>query len=347
VWRLTWRDLVFRRRRFVIAAFATAVVMAVSLLMSGMILEVHHQNERVVESFDADDWWVPEQSNGPFTAGVAVDSEAAAEFAVLPGVTRAEPVLLVVATVSGDQDVVSTNLIGAPIGGLGSPEISDGRAIAASGEAVLDDRAGYDVGDQVTVDSRPFTVVGLAKGVSYRFDTRTTYLSLEDAQEVVAGGLPVASAIVTQGEVTTPPAGFVAFDDAQTTDDLTGVLGAGLSGISTMRTILLGVAAGIVAFILYLSSLERVRDVAVLKAVGATDRFLSAGMAVQGVLVTVGACLVSFVLAFIIRPAFPLQIALEPSIFLQLFVIAVVVGLLASLVGIRRALKTDPAVAFG
>ena len=299
-----------------------------------------------MHSFQADDWWVPEQSTGPFTAGVVVPAHAANQFAAVPGVTRAEPVLLLIASVSGRLDDAVTNLIAVNIGGLGSPRIKEGRAIEATGEVVLDETVGYDVGDPVLINGQPLTVVGVADNATYRFGVATTFLSLPDAQRIVAGGAPVASAIVTQGDVTTPPPGFAQFSNDETIADLTAVLGSGLSSVTMVRTILLTVAAGIVAFIIYLSSLERVRDMAVLKAVGATDRFLSAGLAVQGVLVTLLACLASFVVAIFIKPLFELEVQVTSSVYVQMFVIAVVVGLLASLVGIRKAFTTDPAVAF-
>jgi putative ABC transport system permease protein len=50
--------------------------------------------------------------------------------------------------------------------------------------------------------------------------------------------------------------------------------------------------------------------------------------------------------AQLLLPLFPLTITYTLSSYLLLPVIAVVVGVLASLAGVRRAVRTDPATAF-
>lgn len=347
MWRITWRDLVHRRRRFVIAAVATALVLAITVLMSGLVVAVDRQNERAVERFAADQWWVAEGASGPFTAGPTIAASAADAFAAAPGITRADAVLLVGGALTDGDEITDVNVLGLGVGGLGTPAVSAGRSVAAPGEVVLDDRLGYEVGATATLGGRSFAVVGVAPDVTYLFGIPSAFVTIADAQAVVAGGQPVASAVVTQGRTDAPPPGFTAYAPAAVADDLARVLGNGMRSIAIVRWLLLGVAAGIVAFILYLSSLERSRDVAVLKATGATSRFIAAGLAVQGVLVAVAASVVGIGLAALLEPVFPLQLEVTAGIHLQLVVIAVGVGLVASLIGIRRALTIDPAMAFG
>lgn len=347
MWRITWRDLLHRRRRFVIAAVSTALVLAITVLMSGLVVAVDRQNERAVERFAADHWWVAEGASGPFTAGPTILADAASAFAAAPGITRAEPVLLLRGALTEGETITDVNILGLAPGGLGTPVVREGRAVAGPSEVVLDDRLGYDVGQVATIGGHPFTVVGVAPDVTYLFGIPSAFVGIADAQAVVAQGQPVASAVVTQGRTDSPPAGFTAYTPAEVVDDLARVLENGMSSIALVRWLLLAVAAGIVAFILYLSSLERSRDVAVLKATGATSRFIATGLAIQGVLVAVSASIVGVVFAAVLEPVFPLQLEVTPGIYVQLVVIATVVGLVASLVGIRRALTVDPAVAFG
>lgn len=347
MWRITWRDLMFRRRRFVIAAVATALVLAVTVLMSGLVVAVDRQNDRAVDRFAADQWWVADGASGPFTSGPTILADVAAAFAAAPGVTRAEPVLLLRGAITEGESITDVNVLGLGVGGLGTPAVSEGRAVAGAGEVVLDDRLDYEVGEVATIGGRQLTVVGIAPDVTYLFGIPSAFLTIGDAQGIVAQGHPVASAIVTQGRTDAPPPGYTAYTSEEVAGDLARVLDSGMSSVALVRTILLLVAAGIVAFILYLSSLERTRDVAVLKATGATSRFIAAGLAVQGVLVALVASGVAVVFATALEPVFPLQLEVTAGIYLQLVAIAVGVGLLASLIGIRRALTVDPATAFG
>ena len=117
--------------------------------------------------------------------------------------------------------------------------------------------------------------------------------------------------------------------------------------IAASRLLLWAVAVVIVSCVTYMAAIEQVRDFAVLKAVGAASRTLAVGLAAQAVAITLLASLVALVLARLLRPglgSFPVAFTTSSQALLP--VVAVVVGIVASLAGIRRALRTDPALAF-
>jgi putative ABC transport system permease protein len=97
---------------------------------------------------------------------------------------------------------------------------------------------------------------------------------------------------------------------------------------------------------MYVSSLERLRDFAVLKSLGSSSRLLFFGVAAQAVIITLLAAAFALVAAQLLKPIFALPIVLPATAFLALPVVAVVVGLLSSLVALRRAIAVDPSSAF-
>jgi putative ABC transport system permease protein len=350
MWRITWRDLVFRRRRFILAGIATGLAFAVALLMSGVVVAVQNQNQRVVHRFEADGWWVPKGAGGPFTDGPVVPEAAAAQLAALPGVRRAEPVILLRTTLTNPRtsSVTDVNLVGIRPQGLGRPQVQVGRWLRGPGEVVVDEGLGHHVGDTVDTGGRSFQVVGVAQRISYLFAVPAIFLGLRDAQAVGAGGQRAASAIVTQGVPRGPtPPGLVRYTDHAVLRDLNRVIGKGLSAVETVQAIMLVAAAAIVALIIYLSAIERVRDVAVLTVTGASRSFVAIGLAIQSLLVTAPATVLAFGLARLLKPVFPLDLELTARVHVELVLLAVAVGLLASLVGVRRVLTVDPAEAFG
>ncbi len=125
------------------------------------------------------------------------------------------------------------------------------------------------------------------------------------------------------------------------------MIGKGLSAVQTVQAMMVIAAAAIVALIIYLSALGRVRDIAVLKASGATNGFVATGLVVQALVVTLPATLAAFVIARLLQPVFPLELILTTGVQVQLALLATGVGVLASLVGVRRVLRVDPATAFG
>jgi putative ABC transport system permease protein len=103
----------------------------------------------------------------------------------------------------------------------------------------------------------------------------------------------------------------------------------------------------IVGSVVYLSALERLRDFAVFKAIGVPTRSILMGLALQALVIALLAAAVGVVLAQLLAPLFPMIVVVPPGAYMALPVIAVVIGLLASVAGLRRAVVVDPALAFG
>ena len=117
--------------------------------------------------------------------------------------------------------------------------------------------------------------------------------------------------------------------------------------ISMFLVILTIVTTAIVAFIIYTLTLGKIREIAVLKLIGTTNRTISAMIMQQAV----GLGLIGFVVGKIAAtfwgPFFPRYVLLEPSDAVRGVVVVVVICVLASLLAIRAALKVDPAEAIG
>lgn len=111
--------------------------------------------------------------------------------------------------------------------------------------------------------------------------------------------------------------------------------------------ILAVVSAAIVAFIIFTMTMNKVREIAVLKLIGATDRTIS-GMILQQAL---GLGLIGFVVgkssATLWAPLFPKYVLLLPGDALRGFVLVMLMCAIASTFAIRAALRIDPATAIG
>jgi putative ABC transport system permease protein len=113
------------------------------------------------------------------------------------------------------------------------------------------------------------------------------------------------------------------------------------------RAILLVVSIVIIALIIYTMTLEKTRDIATLKVVGAPDRTI-AGLILQEALTlgllgyATGAILISQT-----HPYFPRRIVVTAFDQSVLLAIVVFICVAASLVGIWKALRVDPTTALG
>ena len=117
--------------------------------------------------------------------------------------------------------------------------------------------------------------------------------------------------------------------------------------IGLFTSILLLVSTVIIALIIYTMTMEKIRQIATLKLIGAPDRTI-VGMIVQQALALGFTGFFSgalFILA--IKDYFPRRVVLEPDNALTLAGIVFVVCIVASGLGVRAALRVDPATALG
>jgi putative ABC transport system permease protein len=184
-------------------------------------------------------------------------------------------------------------------------------------------------------------------GLSYFAGTPSVYLPVADAQRLLFAGRHDVTAVALRGSPTAVPRGLALMTPAATRADLLTPLRNGLRSIDVVRDFLWIVAAVIIAAVVYLSALERRRDFAVLKAIGSSNQWLFGGMALQAAFVAV----LSGVLAIAAEPLLaqfvPMELAVPASARTALPPVALAIGLVASLSGLRQVLRADPALAFG
>jgi putative ABC transport system permease protein len=106
------------------------------------------------------------------------------------------------------------------------------------------------------------------------------------------------------------------------------------------------IAAIIVAALIYVSALQRVRDFAVLKALGSSSRALFSSLCLQSVIVTLLGAALGMALSTVMTGVFNQPVTVPSSAYATLPLVAVIVGLLASLVALRQATNADPVKAF-
>ncbi len=117
--------------------------------------------------------------------------------------------------------------------------------------------------------------------------------------------------------------------------------------IGLFTSLLLVVSAVIIALIIYTMTMEKLKQIATLKLIGAPDRTII-GMIVQQALALgfIGFA-IGTTLIVNIKDYFPRRVVLEPDNVLILGLIVFAVCLVSSALGVRAALRVDPATALG
>lgn len=338
------RDLTWRWRRFLIATVAAALVLGLTILLSGIVEHLDAEVRRTVDSLGAERFAIDDGVPGPFTS-VATMPAAVEDVLKQAGATVADPIVALPQTLQLDTPL-DAYVIGFRPGGLGTPPVVEGRAPGASGEAAVDAASGLVVGELFTIAGLTLEVVGRTEGLTVLGERPNVYLTIGDAQRSIFSGQPVATVFLVRGNPA-PIEGLQIVDREAALADLRRPMADTVDSISLFRSLLWLVAAAIVGSVLYLSALERSRDMAVFKATGASSGDLVAGLVLQALVLSLAASAVAVVLAIALAPLFPAGISLTSRLLLSVPVVAVVVGIVGSLAGLRRTLAADPALAFG
>ena len=374
---LAYRDVRHSLFRFLLTCFGLSLLLSVVLAMIGIYRGIVVDALTVARNHGVDLWVVEAGSRGPFAEASRIPGDSREAIIRLAGVISAGSVTY--QTVEAERLGRKTRLyvIGFEPGRPGGPNhIAAGRMIARSHfEMVADHRAGLDLGDRVKLGRTTFTVVGLTENQIASGGDPVAFITLPDAQKLQFELAPSAARVQvargTQGSSKdtvnavvarlAPEANVEAVAEsarrwkhlsAMTQAEQERILSESLVDrarrqIGMFASILLLVSAVIIALIIYTMTMEKLRQIAMLKLIGAPDRTI-VGMIVQQALAlgmtgfAFGALLIAN-----IKDYFPRRVVLEPDNVLALGGIVILVCLLASTLGVRAALKADPATALG
>ena len=117
--------------------------------------------------------------------------------------------------------------------------------------------------------------------------------------------------------------------------------------IGMFLAILAVVSAAIVAFIIYTLTMDKIREIAVLKLIGTRNRTIAGMILQQALVLGVIGFVVGKISATFAAPIFPKYVLLVPEDSIAGFFALMAICVLASGVAIRMALKVDPAEAIG
>ena len=345
VWTTAVRDARWRWKRFLTGGLAAALVLGLTVLLTGFVAQINSEISRTVDAIGGSGFVVAAGTPGPFTSvsPIPVTIGDALEAAG----TRAGPLIIVLQTVSRESGPLDVYVIGYEPGRRGEPVLAAGRLPNAAGEVVIDSSAARPVGSKIEIRGISYAVVGTTKDLTVLAGRPEVFMLLPDAQHAFLGGQPLAMAFAVDAPVAAPPPGTTYIDRAAGKRDLRRPLGKMVESISVFRILLWLVAAAIVGSVLYLSALERAREMAVHKATGAASRDLVAGLVLQAVCLALASGVGAILLALVLAPIFPVGISFSPGLLVSAPVVAVVVGVIGSIAGLRRVLHVDPALAFG
>ena len=374
---LAYRDVRHNLFRFLLTCLGLSLLMAVVLSMIGIYNGLVIDALTIARAPAVDVWVVEAGTLGPFAEASRIPGDTRESIARLHGVDAAGSVTYQTAEADFAGRKLRLYVVGYEPGRPGAPrDVVVGRPIARSHyELVADRRAGLGLGDRIQLGRRSFEVVGLVENHVNSGGDPAVYIALRDAQtlqfelappasrvQVARGGAPqsedTVNAVVARLDPNASADGVVetirrwkhlaAMTQVGQENLLTrSVVDRARRQIGLFMAILLTVSAVVIALIVYTMTMEKLKQIATLKLIGAPDRTI-VGLIVQQALALGGiGWFFGLVIMMLVKDYFPRRVVLEPQNAAVLFGIIAVVCILASGLGVRAALKVDPATALG
>jgi putative ABC transport system permease protein len=363
--------------RFVLTCFGLGLLMTVVLAMIGIYNGLVADALAVVKAPAVDVWVVEAGTQGPFAEASAIPTDTRDAVARMPGVSDAGAITYQTIEAEHAGRTLRLYVIGFEPGRPGGPQrIAEGRGIGTSHFELLADRkTGLVPGDTILLGRDRFTVVGLVEDAMNSGGDSAVYVTLADAL-ALQGALDPAAARVqaARGEAGLRPATVAAVlariepgaDVALLTatvrqwkhlsalsqadqEDLllASVVDRARRQIGLFLGILLSVSAVVIALIIYTMTMEKLKQIATLKLIGAPDRTIVGLIVQQALILGISGLGIGLALILLVKDSFPRRVVLEPFNALVLTGIILAVCLVASGLGVRAALKVDPATALG
>ena len=117
--------------------------------------------------------------------------------------------------------------------------------------------------------------------------------------------------------------------------------------LGLFRGLLVLVSIVIMALILYVLTIEKIKPIATLKLIGAPNRVIVRMIMEQSLLLTVSSFGFAFLLMNLVRDRFPRTLVVLPEETALTFAVMLAGGVLASLMAVWHALRTPPSLALG
>jgi len=372
---LALKDIGHNLGRFLLTCIGLSLLLGIVLAMIGIYRGLVLESLGLVRAAGAQVWVVEGDTRGPFAEASRLPGDMRQAVAAQWGVAEAGGVSYQNVEAQHRGRTLRVLVIGAQTARPGEATVVEGRPILRSRyEAVADRGTGLALGEQIKLGRDTFTVVGLTHNVVASGGDPVIFITLRDAQKIqfdltpaaarreavrapgAAGSINTVNAILVRLLPGVDPNRF-AQDIARwkhlaalTQADQEAVLSRSVIDrarrqIGLFTTLLLTVSTVIIGLIIYTMTIDKKKSIATLKLIGAPDRTIVGLIVQQALAMGIISFLVGVALINAGQNYFPRRVVLEPADAAVLFGVVLVVCLLASGLGVRTALKIDPASA--
>ncbi|MCB8911459.1 ABC transporter permease [Rhodococcus rhodochrous] len=371
---LAMRELWFARTRFLLMGAVVALISILMVILSGLSSGLVVDGVSALQRTPVQAFAFAEgtKTDSAFSRSVVTEDQADA-WRARPDVARAELFGNTIVNAKTDGGTpVDLTLFGIRPGSFLEPSVAEGTPIGGDTDVVLSDSAratGVELGDTIVVDrlGTRLNVVGFTSDKRTFGHVDVAYLPLNTWQEIHAGvrlGEQVPPSAYTEASVVVIEGVDGALPDLAAGDAEAGTAAktleesfdaspgysAEMMTMSMIIAFLYAISALVVGAFFTIWTVQRSREIAVLRAMGASTGFLLRDSLLQAVIVLVGSVAVGVLIGLGLGSGLEgsgMPFVLETGPIVQGAVLLVVLGLVGAALAVARIVRVDPLAALG
>ena len=377
---LAYKDITHSLSKFLITAISVGVLLGIVIVMIGVYRGMVFDAKVLVDDIKADIWVVQQDTLGPFAQTSKVHEDLKNQISYQDGIKYAEAITFQTFQLENRYGDFKVMLVGydpfGKIDVIDKSKLIEGRVLQKQHyEIVVSQKTNYKLGEYIKLGRDKFKVVGVTKDTVSNGGDYLIFTSLKDAEVLqftytnerirsdekrgIKGNNPhLVNAIVAKTKSGYNPKSValniqksthkkVFTKEAQKTLLLQKVIKKSSKQIGMFTVILIIVSIIIIALIIYTMTLEKIKEISILKLIGISNFTISKMIIQETVVLGFLAFISGNIFAYFISGKFPKRVLLEFNDAFTLFGVILIFSIFASLFGIYKVIKTDPAEAIG
>ena len=375
---LAYKDITHSLSKFLITAISVGVLLGIVIIMIGVYRGMVADAKVLVDDIKADIWVVQQDTLGPFAQTSKIHEDLKNQIAYQDGIDYAGAITFQTFQMENRYGDFKVMLVGYdPFGKIeviDKAKLIEGRVLGKQHyEIVVSKKTNYKLGEYIKLGRDMFKVVGITRDTVSNGGDYLIYTSLKDAEVLqftytnerirsdenrgIKGSNPhLVNAIIGKTKEGYIPK-QVAINIEQSTHKkvftkeeqkdllLQKVIKKSSKQIGMFTVILIIVSIIIIALIIYTMTLEKIKEISILKLIGIPNFTIAKMIIQETVVLGILAFISGNIFAYIISGGFPKRVLLLPSDSISLFMVILISSIFASLFGIYKVVKTDPAEA--
>ena len=377
---LAQKDVSHSLGKFLVTAMGVGMLLGIVLIMIGVYRGMVVDAEILIGDINADLWVVQENTMGPFAESSRIHGDLKDSISIINGIKNSEAITFQNIQLPKGTLPVRVMAVGydpfGHINPINSNRLIEGRKLTKDHyQIVVSKETGFKLHDEILLERDKYEVVGITEKTVSSGGDFLVYISLKDAQKIQFSysnnrvrsdrirGITGNDTTMVNAIIATIKSGYnidevvsnikewkhkSVYTNQEQEDILTkNLIERASKQIGLFTGILVLVSTIIIALIIYTMTLEKMKEISIMKLIGIPNSIIIKMIVQETLLLGVLAFISGNIFSHLIYEKFPKRVVLEIPDAWMLFIVVIIASILSSFIGVKKVISADPTAAIG